>query len=332
MSSNLDGSVLEDDVLDDVEPDVGSPNCSGSFVPVEGKWGRFGDFQLVGNGSVTSEMCGKFRNFKGCIRTELHDRITLDGENFAGKAFVKVVSYSCDKPSCPVCFKSGWAVREAGRIEARLKEASKRFGLAEHIVASPPVRDYGLKFKCLRNKVVKVLAVRGVIGGVLIFHGFRYDVRRHWYWSPHFPVLGFILGGYGCRGCKRGGLDCRGCGGYEGRTRREFEKDGHIVKVLGKRKTVFGTAWYQLNHLTIRTNVKRPHACTWFGVCSYRRLKVRVEKRKSLCPICGEELVKLHYLGVRRIVKERGSPDYVGSFVDDLVDENGSPNWVEAPR
>jgi hypothetical protein len=60
-------------------------------------------------------------------------------------------------------------------------------------------------------------------------------------------------------------------------------------------------------------------------------LKVKVEKRKSLCPICGEELVKLHYLGLRRIVKERDSPDYVGSFLDDLADENGSVNWVEAP-
>jgi hypothetical protein len=60
-------------------------------------------------------------------------------------------------------------------------------------------------------------------------------------------------------------------------------------------------------------------------------LKVKVEKRKSLCPICGEELVKLRYLGVRRIVKERDLPDYVGSFVDDLVDSDGSPNWCEAP-
>jgi len=112
---------------------------------------------------------------------------------------------------------------------------------------------------------------------------------------------------------------------------RGFEKDGYIVKVMGERKTIFRTAWYQLNHSTIRTNVKRPHACTWFGVCSYRRLKVKVEKKKALCPICGEELVKLRYLGVRRIVKVKGERGYVGSFVDDLVDSDGSPNWCEAP-
>lgn len=204
--------------------------------------------------------------------------------------------------------------------------------MVEHIVASVPLRDYGLKFECLRNKVVKILAVRGVFGGALIFHAFRYNVRRHWYWSPHFHVLGFVSDGYGhCRHCKRERVDCRGCGFFEGRTRRAFDKDGYIVKVLGKRKTVFGTAWYQLNHSTIRTNAKRPHACTWFGVCSYRKLKVKVEKRKSLCPICGKELVKLHYLGVRRIVKEREKEGFVYSFVDDLVDGEGSPNWCEAP-
>ena len=59
-------------------------------------------------------------------------------------------------------------------------------------------------------------------------------------------------------------------------------------------------------------------------------MKVKVEKKKALCPICGEELVKLRYLGVRRIVKDRDSPDYIGSFVDDLVDGDGSPNWCEA--
>jgi hypothetical protein len=59
-------------------------------------------------------------------------------------------------------------------------------------------------------------------------------------------------------------------------------------------------------------------------------LKVKVEKKKSLCPICGEELVNLHYLGVRRIVKDRDSPDFVGSFVDDLFESDGSLNWCEA--
>jgi hypothetical protein len=122
--------------------------------------------------------------------------------------------------------------------------------------------------------------------------------------------------------------DCRSCKGFHGMELRGFEKDGYIVKVLGERKTIFGTAYYQLNHSAIRTNVKRPHACTWFGVCSYRKLKVKVEKQKSYCPICGEELVKLHYLGSKCIVST--SSGYVGSFIDELVNGDGSPNWIEA--
>ena len=100
--------------------------------------------------------------------------------------------------------------------------------------------------------------------------------------------------------------------------------------MLGERKTVGGTAWYQLNHSTIRVGVKRPHACTWYGVCSYRKLKVTVEKHKDLCPICQEELVKLYHFGNMHIVKDRDSSDYVGCFYDDLVASDGSMNWVEA--
>jgi hypothetical protein len=59
-------------------------------------------------------------------------------------------------------------------------------------------------------------------------------------------------------------------------------------------------------------------------------LKVTVEKRKDLCPICREELVRLHYLGIRRIVKVKGESGYVSSFLDDLMDSNGSLNWCEA--
>jgi hypothetical protein len=49
-----------------------------------------------------------------------------------------------------------------------------------------------------------------------------------------------------------------------------------------------------------------------------------------LCPICGEELVKLHYFGDRRIVKNKDESGYVGCFVDDLVGSDGALNWCEA--
>jgi len=60
-------------------------------------------------------------------------------------------------------------------------------------------------------------------------------------------------------------------------------------------------------------------------------MKVKAEKRKPLCPICGEELVKLNYLGFRVIVRDRNRAGFVGSFLDDLVDGNASADWCEAP-
>jgi hypothetical protein len=140
-------------------------------------WGNYGDFQLVGHGNQTNVNCGRFVSFKGCLRTELHNKTTLDGLNFKGKVFVRKVHASCDKPTCPICYKSGWAVREADKITQRIVAGSKTFGVPEHIIASIPKSDYGLDFETLRLKVVKILYSRGVIGGVLIFHGFRY--RAH---------------------------------------------------------------------------------------------------------------------------------------------------------
>lgn len=316
MSSLSSVSVLKADV--------------GGEEPVDG-WASDGVHRLVGNGSVTSESCGKFRGFSGCLRADLHNKVSVLGEDFRNKAFVQVIHFSCDKPSCPECFKSGWAVREAGKIEGRLTEASNRFGLVEHIVASPSVKDWGLSFPSLRKRVVEILYNRGVVGGCLIYHHFRYSVERLWYRSPHFHVLGFLADGYGhCRSCERSRLDCIKCNGFEGQTRREFLNDHFIVKVLGKRETVFGTSWYQLNHASYMTDAKRASIAVWWGVCSYRKMKVPVVKRKNLCPICSEDLVLLHHLGVRYVVKDRSACGYVRSFLDDLCDVDGSPNWCEA--
>lgn len=261
-------------------------------------WGRSGDFSLVGHGMVGSANCGKYATMKGCLRVDLHNKITLDGRNYAGKVFVRRIHFNCGKPSCPVCYERGWAVHEAGNIERRLNEASKRFGQPEHIIAALPPKFYGLSFEELRQKAKEILLDRGVIGGVLIFHGFRYNSIRRWYWSPHFHCLGFIYGGYGCRGCKK----CvKGCGGFVDRSYRCHEKDDWIVKVKGKRKTVFGTAWYQLNHASLKVGVRRFHAATWFGVCSYRKLRVTKERAEELCPICQHELTGIFYCGTKRL-------------------------------
>jgi hypothetical protein len=314
-------SILEDDFDEEPEVDVSS--------------GSFGDINLVGHGDVGSSFCGKVVTLKGCLRVELHNRVTLDGKDFRGKVFVHRVRFSCGKPSCPVCFKHGWAVREAGNIERRLTENGKygkgfgRWGMIEHIIVAVPPKFYGLSLEALRGKVVKILADRGVIGGCLIYHGFRYNLRKYWYFSPHFHVLGFIRGGYKCRGCAKVletgkcGVENRNCDGFVNRSYRCYEKDDCIVKVKGKRKTVFGTAWYQLNHSSVKAGAVRFHVATWFGVCSYRKLKVTVEMNSRICPICKHDVIDIRYFGCKPLSLD----GEVDSFED--YEENGRPVFVE---
>jgi hypothetical protein len=318
------------DILDDVQPDdeLIEHDLVDELIPdSKRKWGEFADFRLVGNGDATNGYCGQFFHKKGCLRVDLHNLVL--NPDFHGKVFVRNVRNWCCKPSCPVCFKQGWAVREAGNIKERIDEGRKHFGLAEHVVCSVPVKDYGLNLKQLRRKAVVVLYKRGVIGGCLIFHGFRYRPDTGWRWSPHFHVIGFILGGYArCRNCKfLRERNCQAnCDGFHARAWRLFNEDGYYVKVLGKRKTVFGTAWYQLHHSTYEVGGKRHVVATWFGCCSYRKLKVTKEVRKELCPICNSELVEVRYVG---LYPEQFS-DKKEVFAD--YREDGEVVWVEVKR
>ena len=172
----------------------------------------------------------------------------------------------------------------------------------------------------------KALANRRVVGGVMIFHGFRYNLRKHWYWSPHFHVLGFIRGGYECRSCKKGCTMM--CNGFDQLTRKMYQKDKCIVKVLGKRKTVGGTAWYQLNHASHHVNKKRFHVAIWFGVCSYRKLKITAKIKKNVCPICRHDLKRLDYFGNKDFVLDKDSPDFRRESFEDF-EEDGRQVWFE---
>jgi hypothetical protein len=63
-------------------------------------------------------------------------------------------------------------------------------------------------------------------------------------------------------------------------------------------------------------------------VCSYRKLKVKVEKKKSLCPICQHDLVGIRHFGVNRIVFDRSSSSYRRDSFEDY-EEDGRAVWVE---
>jgi hypothetical protein len=122
--------------------------------------------------------------------------------------------------------------------------------------------------------------------------------------------------------CKGG--NCYACKGFEGVTRRENKKDGWVVKVLDKRKTVGGTCWYQLNHCSVRRGSKKSHATTWFGTCAYRKLDLSKEEDAGIhhkCPICSSEMVHVRYLGQSKLLLTRRG-EILSMFAED-----GSPLW-----
>jgi hypothetical protein len=317
---------------------VKSKYSFGEVVPeltIHNPFWSHGEYELVGHGKQTNLECGKFKKFMGCLKIDLHNQVRWFFPDLKkNTVFVKSVYHSCGKPTCSKCYKFGWAVREASRMERRLKEASKRFGLVEHIVVSSPSRLFGESLEALRKKAHKIMCNRGIIGGSMIFHGFRFANRREsvrkgvpfgWRWSPHFHVIGFVGGeGYGhCRKCK--GADCYVCSGFEGVTRREHKKDGWVVRVLDERKTVGGTCWYQLHHCSVRRGSKKSHAVTWFGVCSYRKQKLINGDDvgvKHKCPICSCDLVRVRYLGVFSELSISRRGEKVSMFSDD-----GEPLW-----
>jgi hypothetical protein len=332
--SSVEANDIQNDFFDDVE--VSSEreleDASRRFVPAMVSWGRAGGWELVGNGRVTNSYCGQFRKFMGCLNVHGHDVVDVQGHDFRNKVVFKPTFLSCDKPSCPECYRKGWCIREARKMEARLIESSKTWGLTEHIVVSPAPKDYGLPYKSLLAKADKAMFERGVVGGASMFHPFRYDPIRGWYFSPHFHVLGHIVGGYGCRGCSKV-CSAHGCDGFEGRTRRLREQDGFVVRVMDKRISVFWTAAYQLDHSAIRVGAKRANVVRWFGVCSYRKLKVTpLMRHKLVCPLCGEELGRIICCYDRNEAMKCRMVDF-GLYrlrVDDFLGADGRPRWFEA--
>ena len=344
--------IYQDDMKDDVAVDV---EAESSFRKVNATWGRHGDFELVGLEAPTNRSCGSHSHLEGCLNLKGHVN-TLDG-NFKGKAYVYVASIHCNKPSCSVCYQFGWGAREARKAEKRLKFASRQFGSIEHIVLSVPVADYGLSYEKLHAKALKVAFKRGIIGGLIIFHAFRYhgfrewqklstfDESLGWYFAPHWHIVGFMKESYNqCRDCPDFvqwsvsswgcGRVCR-CSGFEQLTREQFKTDGYICKVEGRRKSVVGTIWYQLGHSSIKVSSlrggKRFYPLTWFGVAGYHKLHYVPEKDKRVCPLCGLPLVKISQCGCSgvKICVDESSPNFHRHLFLDMYDEFGGNLFVK---
>lgn len=300
------------------------------------KCGKFMGFKACLRTELHHESLDNFvRNrdvdvFSGKMQASCHE----------GYVFVKKKHHHCFNWRCPICYKYSSAVREASPIEQRINEGSKRFGAKpEHGVVSFSEKDSVLSVEKLLAKAVKGLYARGITGGSLILHLERYRssefIRggiRHmaeWYFSPHVHFLGFFKNEYGrCRNCKyydewgskstkghtrhtnHGGSSCLGCSGFEGLTRRLYEKDGLIVKVMGERKSIFGTAYYELNHASVKVDKARFQVVHWFGNCSKRKLKVVYEEQQQVCPSCLHDLVDARYFGSLEFITSLDSPFY----------------------
>jgi hypothetical protein len=188
----------------------------------------------------------------------------------------------------------------------------------------------------------------------MIWHPFRFH-KKIPYLSPHFHYDGFVKGGYTCRECEH--LRWSGkrwycsapkgsCGGFEQVTRKFNEADELIVKIAeergthlkGERRSVAGTIRYELGHCGIDLARERFHPLTWFGVCSYRKLKLgRYKAPKNVCPLCLHELEELVCVGDEAMRKRcygllPESPDFGKGWEEDYLDERGVPNFIVKER
>jgi len=243
---------------------------------IKSPWGA--EWVLPGHGDPYGD-CGAWRS-KGCLNVEEHVQEGLEEER-AGKIFIRRYRRSCLRASCPTCYES-WAGKEAGKIAHRLGAWTK--GRVIHVIVSPSQKDVCLlSYEQLRRKSYVVLKKSGFIGGSAIFHPFREDpTSKTWYFSPHFHVLGY---------------------GWISRTKEGYERHGWVVKNAGIRKTVSGTALYQLSHAGIHDKY---HTVTWFGRLSYNKLRVApLEEEPEVCPACGSRLRELWYFGSKKLPEEK---------------------------
>lgn len=280
------------------------------ILPISEKY-HFGEWFLPGNGEAYAD-CGDLR-FRGCLNTAGHSG-SLEKPERQGKAFVQCYKRSCGRKECPICYE-GWAslqadravyrllnycvskdiVREVYRIKDRHIRHHKIEGIFRrarrkpvHVIFSIPKRLYSLTLVELKRIFYKLVKKAGIVGGCSIFHPFRMDaLTNKWYFSPHFHVVGF---------------------GWVHSTKLIFDESGWIIKNRGVRKTVHGTLMYQLSHAGVH---KHHHVTVWFGKLSYRSLYLEpMPELKPVCPLCGDELEELIFIGG----EDRPPPEMVGDY------------------
>jgi hypothetical protein len=165
-----------------------------------------------------------------------------------------------------------------------------------HVIVSPPKSLWHLPYEKLRSKMYQIAKKGGFRGGSAIFHPFRKHPRQGWYFSPHFHLIGY---------------------GWIVWDERLFKQTGWVMKNRGIRRSVEATAFYQISHCGLTTKKEQSldgrmyralHSITWFGKLAYNKLRIPKEEREErVCPICGEELTPLFYVGQDELPGEEGS-------------------------
>jgi hypothetical protein len=336
--SSVSANEVQSDILDDFNFVHGKVHGKEFEFLLENRGSRIAEgvieshgWRLVGTEKVTAYYCSTFRYLDGCLNVDEHNVVDVLGRDFSNKAIFKPTYVSCDKPSCPKCYRS-WCLREARQIDAKLAVSGKKWGLAEHIVVSVALKDYNLSSDELYTKLYGYLRELGVVGAFVIPHPFRFDDDGRGYYSMHFYLLAHIIGGYKCRGCDKSESACRVCGLFVDKAYRLNERGGWIFRVLDKRKSVFWTAAYQLSHCGYRVGLKRHNVVRAVGVC--KGLKVYVKKHRAKCPVCGNEFGRIVAMHGRKDALSHPVLNFTDCSmrcrVDDMYDPDGSVRYFEA--
>lgn len=217
------------------------------------------------------EYCASWKS-KGCLHIEDHNH-----PDYQGKAYVGHYQWFCKRRSCKVCFEK-WIARNANAETKRIEDFARQTGRTPiHVVLDISNWDTEKDFKEMKNKARTILEQIGIVGGILIFHPFRFNKKlKCWYYSPHFHSVCF------------GNIP-------EGKITTSYYENGWMIKYLGPRKSVFRTLYYLLAHCGVKKHVS---SVSWFGALSYGKVKRDKGPNLNVCPLCGRKLVDLHYEGI----------------------------------
>ena len=245
---------------------------------------------IPGMGVKTSDKCGSdfYTRTVTCSKDPSHDRYLVAGT-------------SCGDPCCPICYRT-WIHRAADRVGCRI-DGFRQFDRypPKHVILSLDKGHADLdrlqtmpSHKALQwlRKYFKAKAEYiGLKGGVLVIHPWRtsdevprLDYKKKWQWvreqgadnfhryvvfEPHAHIAGY--------GYLKTPLPGR-----------------FLYKNKGNLKTrddIERWAAYTISHTAV---IKGKTAVTYFGSCSYRKLRPTWIKRclvDAVCSVCGAPMV-----------------------------------------